>query len=76
MLLGFDWAGKTGETRYPMHVNRRSISRPDEVRDGNEIAVEHDLEILGYVFHPGRAFEETASATSIESTGEVDMDMG
>ncbi|KAG0694492.1 hypothetical protein DFH29DRAFT_782522, partial [Suillus ampliporus] len=45
MLLDFDWAGRTGKTHYPMYVSRWGIHRPD-ARDGNEITVEHDLEML------------------------------
>jgi len=52
MLLDFDWAGPIHKACYPMHVNRVGIHRPHDARDGTEIKVEHDLEMLRYIFHP------------------------
>ncbi|KAG1730671.1 uncharacterized protein EDB91DRAFT_1059330 [Suillus paluster] len=52
MLLDFDWSGRIGNTHYPMHVNCKGIHRPFDARDGNEIKVVHDLEMLRHVFHP------------------------
>ncbi|KAG0697573.1 hypothetical protein DFH29DRAFT_811543 [Suillus ampliporus] len=52
MLLDFDWSGGIGKTHYPMHVNCEGIHRPLDARDGNEIKVGHDLEMLRHVFHP------------------------
>jgi hypothetical protein len=52
MLLDFDWAGLIHETRYPMYVNRRDIQRPEGARDCEEITVQHDLDMLKYMFHP------------------------
>jgi len=50
MLLDFDWAGRVGETHYPMYVNRQDIKRPDDAEDGKKIVVEHDLEMLEEIF--------------------------
>jgi RIO-like serine/threonine protein kinase len=34
LLLDFDWAGKIGEVRYPMNVNRElDLWRPEEATD-------------------------------------------
>ncbi|KAF8468174.1 hypothetical protein BDZ91DRAFT_848037 [Kalaharituber pfeilii] len=50
MLVDFDWAGKEGEARYPINVNRSDIRQPDEVRDGLPIKKEHDLEMIKIMF--------------------------
>ena len=47
MFLDFDWAGKMGEVRYPMHVNRVDFpARPDGALDGELILAEHDKEMM------------------------------
>lgn len=33
VLIDFDWAGKEGEARYPINVNRTGIKRPDGAED-------------------------------------------
>jgi RIO-like serine/threonine protein kinase len=53
VLLDFDWARPIQKTSDPMHVNGTDIRRPDGAWDGEKIAVEHDLEMLNYLFHPG-----------------------
>ncbi|KAI6146435.1 hypothetical protein BKA82DRAFT_4160336, partial [Pisolithus tinctorius] len=45
MFVDFDWAGKIGEVRYPLNVNRE-IWRPSGVFDGALIEAEHDLAML------------------------------
>ncbi|KAG2058628.1 hypothetical protein BDR06DRAFT_1030345 [Suillus hirtellus] len=50
MLFDFDWAGPIEETRYPMHVNRTDIQRPEGACDGKKIVAKHDLEMLKYLF--------------------------
>ena len=47
MLVDFEWAGKDGEVRYPMNVNRGpNLWRPDDAVDGALILPEHDLDML------------------------------
>ncbi|KAM6501181.1 hypothetical protein JOM56_004195 [Amanita muscaria] len=48
-LIDFDWAGRIGEVRYPMNVNRKGIWRPDGARDGELITAEHDDEMLQHL---------------------------
>lgn len=52
MILDFEWAGQIGsdETRYPMYLNRDDIHRPSGARGGMKIEVEHDLDMLRYLF--------------------------
>ncbi|KAH8927924.1 hypothetical protein BT69DRAFT_1307409 [Atractiella rhizophila] len=50
MLVDFDWAGKIGEARYPMNVNRGpGLWRPDGAKDGELILPNHDMEMLGCI---------------------------
>jgi len=46
MLVDFDWAGKIGEARYPMNINREDVYRPDDAVDSARILAEHDLLML------------------------------
>jgi RIO-like serine/threonine protein kinase len=50
MLIDFDWAGKVGEVKYPMYVNRKDVWRPDDAYDGQLITVEHDMQMLDAMF--------------------------
>jgi len=50
VLIDFDWAGKEGEARYPMNVNRNNIRRPEGARDGLPIKQKHDLEMPSIMF--------------------------
>ena len=51
MLVDFDWAGKIGEVRYPMNVNRGpDLMRPDGAYDGELILADHDMEMLAIMF--------------------------
>lgn len=50
MLVDFDWSGAIGEARYPMHVNKMTLWRPDDVEDGKPIKSEHDMEMLEHIF--------------------------
>ncbi|KIN98312.1 hypothetical protein M404DRAFT_31482 [Pisolithus tinctorius Marx 270] len=45
MFVDFDWAGKIGEVRYPLNVNRE-IWRPPGVSDGALIKAQHDMDML------------------------------
>ncbi|KIK78612.1 hypothetical protein PAXRUDRAFT_16777 [Paxillus rubicundulus Ve08.2h10] len=49
MILDFDWAGKFGETRYPMNVNTTEIHRPEGVIDGALIHAGHDIAMLDFI---------------------------
>ncbi|KAH8917023.1 hypothetical protein BT69DRAFT_1355087 [Atractiella rhizophila] len=50
MLVDFDWAGKTGEVRYPMNVNRGpGLWRPDGAVDGQLILPDHDMQMLARI---------------------------
>ena len=37
MLLDFDWAGKEGIAHYPININRLTVERPPEVKNGVRI---------------------------------------
>ncbi|GBE81754.1 hypothetical protein SCP_0401270 [Sparassis crispa] len=50
-LIDFDWAGPVGEVRYPPNVNRVTVRRPAGVFDGELIEKEHDLTMIGFMFH-------------------------
>jgi len=64
MSIDFDWAGPIHKTYYPMHVDRQDIYHPEDARDEMEILIEHDLEMLGYIFHPERYVEESTGNSS------------
>ncbi|KAL4065048.1 hypothetical protein J3A83DRAFT_4263978 [Scleroderma citrinum] len=50
MLVDFEWAGKNGEVRYPMNVNKGpTLWRPDGAVDGALIRPEHDIDMLNYI---------------------------
>jgi len=50
LIVDFDWAGKAGEIRYPMHVNRVNVARPEGARGGCFIMPEHDVEMVDIMF--------------------------
>jgi len=56
VLLGFDWAGKIGEVRYPpyacMVAEELQLQCPDDdyVVDGEPILAEHDMKMLDVMF--------------------------
>jgi hypothetical protein len=51
MLVDFDWAGATGEVRYPMNVNTDpTLGRPAGAYDGEVIKAEHDIHMLRNIF--------------------------
>jgi len=70
MLLDFDWAGPIETARYPIYVNREGIRRPDGVWDGEKILVQHDLDMLKYLFPTEEDSRETATKRRRISTGE------
>lgn len=50
LLLDFDWAGRIGEARYPMNLNRsEGLRRPDGACDGALILADHDIEMLEFI---------------------------
>jgi len=50
MLIDFEWAGKNGEVRYPMNVNKGPMLwRPDGAVDGALILPEHDIDMLDHI---------------------------
>jgi serine/threonine protein kinase len=46
MLVDFDWAGRIGDARYPMNVNREDVYRPEGAVDNELILAEHDMSML------------------------------
>ena len=50
LFVDFDWAGKAGEARYPMNVNRADIPRPEGARNGRFIRPEDDVEMIDIMF--------------------------
>ncbi|KAG1905493.1 uncharacterized protein F5891DRAFT_943915, partial [Suillus fuscotomentosus] len=69
MLFDFDWAGPIEKARYPMHVNRTDIRRPEGACDGKQIVAKHDLEMLKYLF-PEQDGREPVRKRPRLSTGE------
>lgn len=63
MLLDFDWAGEVHKTYYPPYVNRKEVDRPAGARDGLEILMDHDLEMLHFLFHTGSGIALVACGT-------------
>ncbi|TFK50474.1 hypothetical protein OE88DRAFT_1808792 [Heliocybe sulcata] len=49
-LIDFDWAGRIGEAKYPLGINRTSVKRPAGVEGGALIAESHDIGMLSYLF--------------------------
>jgi hypothetical protein len=51
-LIDFDWAGRTGEAKYPLaaDVNMMTVRRPVDVEGGGLITEERDLEMVSYLF--------------------------
>ncbi|KAF9231109.1 hypothetical protein BU15DRAFT_56568 [Melanogaster broomeanus] len=54
MFVDFDWAGRIGEIRYPMNVNRTDIERPEGAVDGALIQAGHDIAMLISIAGRGR----------------------
>jgi hypothetical protein len=48
--IDFDWAGQIGEALYPPGVNTTSVKRPSGVKGGELIDVQHDLDMVSYLF--------------------------
>ncbi|KAL4078083.1 hypothetical protein J3A83DRAFT_4369554 [Scleroderma citrinum] len=50
MLIDFEWAGKNGEVRDPMNVNKGpNLWRPDGAVDGALIMPGHDIDMLNHI---------------------------
>ncbi|KAH8924591.1 hypothetical protein BT69DRAFT_1349368 [Atractiella rhizophila] len=57
MLVDFDWAGKMGEVKYPMNVNRKDMWRPEGAVDGALIKAEHDMSMLDQISQKVTAYQ-------------------
>ena len=44
-LVDFDWAGRSGEARYPYFMSRE-VAWPPGASDGELIALEHDVHMI------------------------------
>jgi hypothetical protein len=44
-LVDFDWAGRSGEARYP-HFMSRDVAWPPGASDGELITFEHDVHMV------------------------------
>src|SRR5437660_9303827 len=70
MFIDFDWAGKIGEVRYPMHVHRgRNLWRPEGVIDEELIKADHDVDMLSNI-----AARTTVGLTIPSDVGTVGTD--
>jgi serine/threonine protein kinase len=49
-LIDFDWAGCTGEAKYPMGTNCKTVRRPAGVKGGEVVTEQHDVEMVSYLF--------------------------
>ena len=49
-LIDFDWGGREGAARYPVLINKSSVTRPLDVTGGQLITTDHDLEMVKYIF--------------------------
>jgi len=49
-FLDFDWAGRIGEVKYPIGINRETVRRPEGAEGGKLITVQHDHEMVSYLF--------------------------
>lgn len=51
MVVDYDWAGSSGEVRYPPLINKApELGRPGDVEDGLLILTQHDLYMLDKCF--------------------------
>jgi hypothetical protein len=55
-LVDFDWAGRIGEAKYPVNINKTGVRRPHDVVGGQPITQEHDLEMVTLLFKPHNGF--------------------
>ncbi|PVG03040.1 hypothetical protein CPB86DRAFT_779928, partial [Serendipita vermifera] len=51
-IVDFDWAGTLGTAKYPMRVNTKTITRPEDVSAGGLITVDHDITMTNWLFSP------------------------
>ena len=49
-LIDFDWGGRQGVARYPVLVNKFTVTRPLDVIGGQLITTDHDLEMVRNIF--------------------------
>jgi hypothetical protein len=50
LLVDFDAAGEIRQVRYPLDLNTLSVNRPKGATGGALVEVEHDLEMLNYIW--------------------------
>ena len=50
LLVDYDSGGKVREVRYPLDLNTSDVKRPEGVMGGAVMEVEHDLEMLNYLW--------------------------
>ena len=50
LLLDFDWAGRTGEARYPVGLNQETVRRPAGVCGRGIIQREDDNAMVNFIF--------------------------
>ena len=50
LLVDYDSGGKIREVRYPLDLNTSEVKRPEGAMGGGVVEVEHDLEMLNYVW--------------------------
>jgi serine/threonine protein kinase len=46
MLTDFDWSGKENMARYPLDINTTDVHRPKEVKGGELITKQHDMDMV------------------------------
>ncbi|KAI0293993.1 hypothetical protein BC826DRAFT_1013672 [Russula brevipes] len=49
-LVDYDWAGRIGEAKYPVGINKLGVRRPHDVVGGQPITPIHDLEMVTLLF--------------------------
>ncbi|KAH9987923.1 hypothetical protein BJV74DRAFT_796390 [Russula compacta] len=54
-IIDFDWAGRVGEAKYPIEINRMTVWRPVGVNGGELITKQHDIDMVSYLFTGGRS---------------------
>ncbi|KIO01674.1 hypothetical protein M404DRAFT_722430 [Pisolithus tinctorius Marx 270] len=70
MFIDFDWAGKIGEVRYPLNVNRE-IWRPSGVFDWAPIEAKHDMAMLKHII---ASFDKGDKRREDDQTQSEDVD--
>ena len=50
LLVDFDSGGEIRQARYPLDLNTSTVKRPEGATGGAIVEVEHDLEMLNYIW--------------------------